>query len=121
LAGSEDSFRSLLELEWSRFYALSGTTRSPFVVCSEPGWKNAKRLRELAGGSQYVRTLSHKKGQPLCSVASLDRASVELMAVDGLGSKGGGGEGERGTFSLEPFTHLAKLAPAVAVDPTPSA
>lgn len=122
LAGSEEAFRSLLDLEWARFYALPSSTRSPFIVCSEPGRKNAKRLRELAGEPRYVQTLSHKKGKPLCSVASLDRESVELIATDGLGlgSDAGGVEGG-GTFSLEPFTHLAKLAPAVAVDPRPSA
>ncbi|CAM9508566.1 unnamed protein product, partial [Sphacelaria rigidula] len=118
LAGSEEAYRSLLELEWSRFYALPRSTRSPFFVCSEPGRKNAKRLRELAGGSRYVQTMSHKKGQPLCSVASLNRSSVELVAADGRGGVGGG---DRGFFSLEPFAHLAKLAPAVVADPMPSA
>lgn len=87
-------------------------------MCGEAGRKNAKRLRQLAGGSRYVQTLSNKKEQPLCSVASLDRASVELVMTDG---RDDGGSGGRGTFSLQPLTHLAKLAPAVASDPTPSA
>lgn len=58
-----------------------------------------------------METLSHKKGQPLCSIVSLDHRSAALVTADGEGD----------TFSVEPMTHLAKLAPAVAVDPTPSA
>lgn len=44
-------------------------------------------------------------------MASLDKEAAELVAADG------GGE----TFSVEPMPHLAKLAPAVAVDPSQAA
>lgn len=110
LAGSEDAFRRLLDHEWERFSARPNGTRSTFLVCSAAGRKNAKRLRDLAGADSLVETLYHRKGEPLCSVASLDQASAALVASDG-GSE---------TFSLEPLPHLAKLAPAVAVDPSPA-
>ncbi|CAN0265570.1 unnamed protein product, partial [Ectocarpus sp. 12 AP-2014] len=83
LAGSEDAFGRLLDHEWDRFSARPAGTRSTFVVCSAPGRANAKRLRELAGGDSLVETLHHRKGQILCSFASLDRASAALVAADG--------------------------------------
>ncbi|CAM9547842.1 unnamed protein product [Ectocarpus sp. 6 AP-2014] len=117
LAGSEDAFGRLLDHEWDRFSARPAGTRSTFVVCSAPGRANAKRLRELAGGDSLVQTLHRRKGEILCSFASLDGASAALVAADG----GGGGGGGQGTFSLEPLPHLAKLAPAVAADPSSAA
>lgn len=88
------------------------------MVCSAPGRANAKRLRELAGGDSLVETLHRRKGEILCSFASLDGASAALVAADGRDRGGGGGQG---TFSLEPLPHLAKLAPAVAADPSSAA
>lgn len=106
-------------MEWTQFAARSSGTTSPFIVCSAPGRANAKRLRELAGDSAYVQTLSHRKGQPLCSVASLDARTAALVAADGTDDTEEVSGGDR--FSLEPMTHLAKLAPAVAADPSPAA
>lgn len=111
VAGSEEAFRRLLDQEWDLFSKQPAGTRISFLVCSAPGRRNAKRLRELAGSLSYVETLYHRKGEHLCSVSSLDRDSAVLVAEDG------GGE----TFSLEPMPHLAKLAPAVTVDPSPAA
>ncbi len=125
LAGSEDAFRRLLDHEWDRFSASPAGTRGSFLVCSAPGRANAKRLRELAGAASLVETLHHRKGAVVCSLATLDAETAALVAADGSGGAeeeedGGGGRG-RGTFSLEPLPHLAKLTPAVAADPSPAA
>lgn len=85
--------------------------RSSFLACSATGRQNARLLRELAGSPYLVETLNHSKGKHLCSVVSLDRDSAIRVAMEG------GGE----TFSLEPMPHLAKLSPAVAVDPSSAA
>lgn len=59
-----------------------------------------------------VETLFRRKGQHVCSVASLDKRAAAAVAADGVDGT---------AFSLEPLPHLAKLAPAVAVDPSPAA
>lgn len=112
LAGSEAAFGRLLDQEWDEFSALPDGVRSTFLVCSAPGRANAKRLRELAGAPSLVETLFHRKGEHACSVASLDKSSAAAVAADGVNGD---------AFSLEPLPHLAKLAPAVAVDPSPAA
>lgn len=117
LAGSEDAFRRLLDHEWEQFSSRPSGTRSTFLVCSAPGRANAKRLRELAGADSLVETLHRRKGEMLCSFASLDRETASLVAAEGTTAGGG----EPGTFSLEPLPHLAKLAPAVASDPSEAA
>lgn len=111
LGGSEDAFTRLLDREWQEFYSQSAGTRSTFIVCGAPGRATAKRLRELAGASSLVRTLHYKRGEPLCSVASLDRDAATLVLQDGAGK----------TFAMEPLPHLAKLAPAVSSDPSSAA
>ena len=71
-----------------------------------------------------METLHRRKGEILCSFASLDADTAALVAADGIvdddAEEERGGVGY-GTFSLEPLPHLAKLAPIVASDSSPAA
>eukprot|EP00752_Nemacystus_decipiens_P002900 g2698.t1 len=124
LVGSEDAFHRALDHEWDNLSLRPAGTRGSFLVCSAPGRANAKRLRELAGADSLVETLYRRRGEILCSLASLDADTAALVAADDGsydGAQRRGGVGRHGTFSLEPLPHFAKLAPMVAADPSPAA